>query len=78
MGEVKAIICTMHIKKHLQIYLVTGGYYSNSNSFIDLTELSVNEGAWQISPTGNLRQPTFGLRGISFDNKLFITGRVSI
>jgi len=58
------------------VYLVTGGVIYNGTNEVDTvtTELSINEGAWSIAPFGNLPTPRHGLRGISLNNNVFMTG----
>ena len=50
---------------------VTNSYFTT----LETTELSVNEGAWSILSTGNLPTPRIGLRGVSLNNEIFMTGR---
>jgi len=55
------------------VYLVTGGIISNGLKH-DTTEISIDEGSWNVVPSGNLPRPAHAMRGISFDNKLFMIG----
>ena len=51
---------------------MTGGTQWIPYTILDSTELSVNEGAWStLPPSGNM--PT-GLRGVSLNNNVFVTG----
>ena len=53
------------------MYLVTGGYNGNGN--IISTEIMSDSGLnWYY--VGNLPRPTHALRGISVNNKIFVTG----
>ena len=56
--------------------MVTGGVIYNGTNKVDTvtTEFSINEGAWFIAPFGNLPTPRHGLRGISLNNNVFMTG----
>ena len=56
--------------------MVTGGVIYNGTDPVDTvtTELSINDGAWSIAPFGNLPTPRHGLRGISLNNNVFMTG----
>jgi len=55
------------------VYLVTGGAIDDSTDTVT-TELSINEEPWFISPTGNLQTPRHGMKGVSLNNKIFMTG----
>ena len=43
-------------------------------SVLDSTELSVNDGAWNLVSSANLPSARVGLRGVSLNNQLFMTG----
>ena len=53
--------------------MVTGGYVSGDKDTVT-TELSINEGAWSTVSSGDLPTPRDGLRGVSLNNKVFMTG----
>ena len=53
--------------------MVTGGYVSGDKDTVT-TELSINEGAWSTVASGDLPTPRDGLRGVSLNNKVFMTG----
>ena len=52
------------------MYLVTGGF--NSGTIISTEVMSATGSNWSF--VGNLPRATFGLRGISVNNQIFVTG----
>jgi len=55
------------------VYLVTGGAINSTTDTVT-TELSINEEPWIKSKFGNLPTPRHGLKGVSLNNKIFMTG----
>ena len=53
-----------------QVYLVTGGYYQ---SYLSSTEL-LTEGSSSWVAAGSLPSGREGLRGVTINNKIFVTG----
>ena len=63
---------------NVMVYLVTGGYwgyYGSGGKPISSTEI-LEAGAehWKPVPEGDLPAPMFGLKGVSFDNTIVMTG----
>ena len=61
-----------------QVHLVTGGYdvTDRSSSFLSSTEILYDgDTAWTTAGLGHLPAPTDGLRGVSIDNNILVTGR---
>ena len=60
-----------------RVYLVTGGHAETD--FLSSTEILYNgDPAWTTGGLGHLPQPATGLRGVSIDNNILVTGRVTI
>ena len=55
---------------NFKMYLVTGGF--NSGTIISTEVMSATGSNWSF--VGNLPRATFGLRGISVNNQIFVTG----
>ena len=60
---------------HIQVYLVTGG--RTGSNFLSSTE-TLEEGAGSWTPAGVLPVALFGLRGVSLNNNIFMTGNFII
>ena len=70
--------------KCVQVYLVTGGLdksdgrfdmnYINLNYLISSTEI-LTEGSSRWNEVGPLPSGVWGLRGVSLDNRIIMTGR---
>ena len=59
---------------HAQVYLVTGGLDDNGN-FLSSTETLVDgTGSWTFA--GQLPVAMWGLRGVSLNNDIFMTGNI--
>ena len=55
-----------------RVHLVTGGY---SDDFLSSTEILYNgDPAWTTAGLGHLPAPANGLRGVSIDNNILVTG----
>ena len=52
------------------MYLVTGGY--NGGDIISTEVMSASGSTW--SYVGNLPRAAYGMRGISVNNQIFVTG----
>ena len=69
------IILMFHMN-HFQVYLVTGG--TTGSTYLASTEILISgSDAWsQVGdlPTG----PIYGLRGVSLNNKIIMTGKCVI
>ena len=63
----------------IQVYLVTGGYYRSNNIHIQLssTEILV-DGASFWTNVGKLPVAMELLRGVSWNNNIFMTGHIFI
>ena len=60
---------------HFQVYLVTGG--ANNVGELSSTEILISGSkSWQR--VGDLPGPANGIRGVSFNNKIIMMGRVNI
>ena len=57
----------------MQVYLVTGGTEGGGNGYLSSTELLVDgDGKWTL--VGELPAATSGIRGVSFNNNIIMTG----
>ena len=60
---------------HFQVYLVTGG--ANNVGELSSTEILISGSkSWQR--VGDLPGPANGIRGVTFNNKIIMMGRVNI
>ena len=60
----------MNFSFAIQVFLVTGGL---SNRYLDTTEILV-EGDSSWTTVGNLPKAVYGIRGVSFNNRIIMTG----
>ena len=57
----------------IQVFLVTGGVFGSFNQLSSTETLKSGDGSW--TDVGNLPVPMFGLRGVSFQNQIIVTGK---
>ena len=55
-----------------KMYIITGGINGNSKRTVSTEVMSSLGSTWTF--VGNLPRATFGLRGISVNNQIFVTG----
>ena len=59
----------------MQVYLVTGGRVNSTNKLVSTEILTGGSQSWRI--VGPLPYAVHGLRGVSFDNKIIMTGNIA-
>ena len=73
--EVKLQSCLRNLSLVIQVFLVTGGF--GGGNYLSSTEiLTEGDSSWTI--VGNLPKAVWGIRGVSLNNRIIMTGEQSI